>query len=242
MSLTIRRPSTKRRSNYTPMYKSLKPTYPGRIKGISGTNYMYNKRQMRQEVKYNDINYVGPLAPIGIMTSVLLDGVQQGTDYNQRIGRQINILSFELRYIFYNYQTLTNAGYPTLIRMMLVRDRQSNGAVYTPGTLLQNITTPTTQCLSATNINTKDRFHIYWDKLIELNPMGAPVAITPSGTFPAAIRADKYYRKFTRPIKVTYGGTAGTIGSINTNGLFLVILANDDPDCEIYGRIRFTDA
>jgi len=110
-------------------------------------------RNMFTELKYKDFSYFTQYAnTTGIF--VLLNGIGAGTGPDQRIGRKTQIRSIHV-----NLQCYSPANfYADTIRMMLVRDRQPNGEIFTASDLLENTTYPV---ISPRSMDSKERFVIY---------------------------------------------------------------------------------
>lgn len=138
----------------------------------------------------------------------LLNGVQQGSDYTERIGRKISMTS-----VFFRC-TVSLAASPNaasqVVRLMIVYDEQANNAA-AAGT---DILTPDTSVESLMNLSNRDRFKVLYDKIRLLSAQGVT-----DGNL-----GDKAY--FTKYIKmnlpVVFSGTGATIGAIQTGALYVL--------------------
>lgn len=154
----------------------------------------------------------------------LCNGVAQGTDYNQRIGRK-----FTMRSIYVRAATFTQgaAPLPDLARLMLVFDCQANGAALTITDVLTAVSTT-----AANNLNNRDRFKVIMDKVLANSPNG------PENVFRKTFRKGFW--------EVINSGTTNAIGSIQSGSLYFIYLG-DQPlgvnnvglNCTI--RVRFED-
>lgn len=202
---------------------------PPRTGGFFGTS----TKRGRMELKTIDSGQVvtNPLLTTG--TVVLLDGVATGTDFTNRIGRKVNLASVYLRGdISY---TATTADGGVAVRVMIVYDTQTNGAapVVTDILTASTVTAPN-------NLNNRDRFKTLMDKVFQL-PGAHFVAAALTVGSPQSKTVKKYKRL---NHEVIFGGTAATVGSIQTGGLFLVMIADTVGASFMVwdSRVRFEDA
>lgn len=155
---------------------------------------------------------------------VLCNGVTQGTDYNQRIGRK-----FTMRTLYVRAATYTQGAAPVadLVRLMLVFDCQANGAAPAITDILTAVSTT-----AANNLNNRDRFKVIMDKVLANSPNG------PENVF------RKVFKKgFWETIN---SGTTNAIGSIQSGSLYFVYIGDQVAsannvvlNCTI--RVRFED-
>jgi len=198
---------------------STQMAFPSGYKRPSGLTGLYNARASGVEVKFSDIA-IGPVTTLNTAASmVCLNGIATGTDYNQRIGREIVLRSNLTRINVVVGANNTN----TIVRCILFMDMQANGAVATVTQLLQ-----ATNVYSPLNLNNRDRFKVIWDKQYALN------STTNYNIF------EKWYAKIKK--SCTYTGTSDQISSISTGALYMLVYCNDDTTVvNYYNRLRFTD-
>lgn len=184
-----------------------------------------------KEYKFLDTNIsVAPYAANSTLT--LINGITQGTDYNQRIGRQIKMMNYFIRLTIAPQDTTTDTG---SYRIMLVYDLQANGVAPTPTEVLVSNTTT-----SHINLDNRDRFRVLMDISKTIGGYS-----TVSGQ--AAVPGPVYIKRFKkRPLDVQYSGTTNTIGSIASGSLYLLCIAsppiNQSISVEGNIRIRYTDS
>lgn len=165
----------------------------------------------------------------------LLNGIAQGSDYNQRIGRRINIRSILIRMFISNGST--PASQP--VRIILFHDAQTNGVDPTANDLLGSASAGGSSTTAVNNLSNRDRFRIMMDKIILLQTNGG----TTSGT------ADrKYLMKYKKcNLLTTYGGTGATVGAIISGAIYLLAVSQftlpstNAPTIITETRIRFLD-
>lgn len=168
-------------------------------------------------------------------TSVwLLNGVSQGSDYTNRIGRKITMTSVFFRCTS-SLATSPNAiSIP--VRIMIVYDEQTNGADPAGTDLLQ---TPA-NAMALTNLSNRDRFKILYDKIRTINTQG-----TTDGALADKLYLSKYIKM---SLPVIFNGTGNTSGAIQTGGLYMFFISNatagtpdNRPKATFSSRVRFID-
>jgi len=182
-------------------------------------------------------------AAFAVTTSInLLNGITQGTDSDQRIGRKCKFHSVYIR----GSMTNANAGSATpaaavipahQVRMILVWDGQPNAAA--PGiTDILVSDSPNSQL----NLNNRQRFKVLKDKVWTVGPAEVTTGGV-QGTGPVSFNV-KIFKKIMADTQ--YGGTANSIGSIQTGALWLVLTSNAAADAAsltpaLNCRVRYTD-
>lgn len=166
----------------------------------------------------------------GAVNCTLLNGVATGTDYTNRIGRTITMSSILIRFKFY-VNTSTNTG--DTIRIMLIYDTQTNGAIPTSTDVLQ-----TANYMEPVNLNNRDRFLVLRDKFI-----GMPAAVITPPLVAGSPREVpvKMYLKLNKD--TIYGGTTSGIASIQSGALYLLMISGGGFCNAVYNsRVRFYDS
>jgi len=190
---------------------------------------VYNRRG-RDELKFVDAISLGTPAVAGTVT--LLNGIAQGTDYNQRIGRKFMMKSIMYRFLVRIDPTAASVG--NLCRLLIVYDAQTNGALPAVTDILQ-----IGDVLSPMNLNNRDRFKIISDKWWNTGAYNVATGNITTGEF--CPQMDKFYKKMN--LEVQNSGTANTIGSISTGGVYAIVIADIATTvAELYCRIRYTDS
>jgi len=164
---------------------------------------------------------------------VLLNGVAQGDDINNRHGRRIQNKSVHIQGFLAAVDATT---VDSLCRLMVVYDKQPNGVALTIADVLTAVTA------SAFNkLDNRDRFVVLADKKI---PLGGTdnTATQAVGHSPGTI-AVNIHRRINLP--TTHIGTGATIASIGTGSIYMLTVGTAAPnaggkftlDC----RTRYTD-
>jgi len=177
-------------------------------------------RPLRSEKKFIDTQITYTAWNVSRSYILLINGVSTGTDYNNRVGRSVMMTSTYHRYF------ISDSTNIQMIRVMLVYDKQSNGAA-APGItdILQYA-----DANSPMNLNNRDRFVVISDKVVATSPNGTEIAFR------------KKYKKL-RTVTV-YGGTGAAATDIISGALYFVAFAfNNVATSTIsgYSRTRFLD-
>ncbi len=172
--------------------------YPRR--GLARKVNRLTKSVGMKERKFIDTQIVNTaMANTGTITQ--LTNIAQGLTDVTRIGNKITIVGLLLTYI-------QNSDISTNTRVMLVQDKQTNGAIYIAADLLQDATTQDI-IVSPKNADFKRRFRVYLDK---------------NHPFSVAGGATKFYKKFFKMnIPLRYDANVGDITDLQSSSLSLFV-------------------
>ena len=201
------------------------PRAPLATRGFYG---VYNRRG-RDELKFIDLAAnATPWTTAGVVG--ILNGVAQGTDFNQRIGRSTSMKSILFRF---NIEKTATDSEGCTCRCILFYDAQTNGVAPLVTDVLASAS-----YLSPMNLNNRDRFKILADCFMGTDAYdgGGPIV---AGTFTEQNKT--IFKKFN--LECQFSGTGATVGSISTGGIFALFIASENNTLayELYSRIRFTD-
>ncbi len=158
-------------------------------------------------------------------TIVQLTNIAQGDSTITRDGSNIKVLS-----IFWSYSVRQHAtACCTLVRVMLVHDRQTNQAIYTPGDLLSDITVGD-NIVSPRNLDNTSRFAVLYDKVHAYSDTGRLISF------------HQMYKKV--QIKMRYDANVGDITDLTQSSLSLLVMSNEstnEPTITFSCRLRFVD-
>lgn len=201
---------------------------PSATRGFFGT---YTKRG-REELKVVE-NALAQAATTNTGTLVLYNGVAQGSDFTNRIGRKVIVKSIHFKWALTPATVTDSIG--DIVRCMLVWDMQNNSA--TPA--VTDILT-TADILSGVNLNNRDRFKVLYDKRVVMNPASYTANVITGGN-PVTTYREKYIKCNYETI---FSGTGATSGSIATGALYLMFIDLNTTASTIthYARVRFSDA
>lgn len=205
---------------------------PLSTRGFTGPYGSIGRRPI-PEMKFTDITATSQ--PISNnWTIVLINGVAQGQDYNQRIGRQARMRSSLLNGIVYN-QTSTSNPQGTGIRICLIWDYQPNSGTTPVGTdifVSQSLIAPM-------NLNNRDRFKVLLDRRIQIGAFTITTGNITAGA-PQNVFISKYRKMYMETI---FSGVGATLGSIATGALYLCYIADvtSVTSWDYYTRVRYQD-
>ncbi len=175
------------------------------------------------EYKFRDTDS-GTLAPTLAGAILLLNGLAQGNDTDDRDGDQVEFTSIQIRF----QARADTAGDENMIRVMLIQDRQTNGALPDVSDVLQKVT-QFAILNSPLKLTNKFRFRVLYDRICEINDSGH------NGVFKSS------YKKLS--VKARYTGATNAITDINTNSIFSIVIGNTtDGAYNFFVRLRFTDS
>lgn len=170
----------------------------------------------------------------------VLNAIPQGTQIDQRVGNKIQISSIRVK-----ASLVITGSAPTFdgIRIMVVYDRNPNGAYPTISTILSDsgivegaMSTANTNFASSQNIAYKDRFLILRDQLLTIDPDCSNI-----------IRYDTFIK---RKLETNFKASSnpGVIGDVSTGAVYLIVF--DEYGCSstsnvsiqhVSCRIRYND-
>lgn len=205
--------------------RGMSATPSGRPIGAPTGNMTIVRAEYGPEMKFKDVQTNQAATTTG--ATQLLNGILQGVDVQQRVGRKCVIKQIYLR------GKVTLGGTPTTssARILLVYDKQPNNAALTPTDVLAAVGA-NTATVSANQLNNRDRFVTVWDKVKTVNVAGTAEVFW------------KCFKKVNLP--TIYSGTDDQIGSIASGALWLLIVGDiaagaTCPLTYTNVRIRFLD-
>lgn len=227
---------------YTPYKRVYKKKYtpkkriviPRRLKGYVQTSGFYGRyRGMTPEKKYLDTSFSGAYDSTGELAGAGLNLIPQGTTGTTRVGLKVNITSIHIN--GYAYSSTTSGS--DYVRMMLVLDKQCNGAYPAFSDIVQG------GVLTAfNNLSNSKRFVVMKDWKILLNTSGIATNFDSNTRAYASTFYKIKYDKICN-IPVFFDSTAGAITEIKSNNLIIIAqsLGDDLSGFTFTCRIRFVD-
>lgn len=203
----------------------------------------------RREIKYVDIAYnaitirAANIPPTG---QVLNIPVQGAAPYN-RIGSKVMNKSIRVR----GHVQQVATALPTIVRIIIIYDRQTNGATPSWATVIQSTTSNGTQgnaALDGINMDNRERFKMLADEQILLPAATFNAGVVTNASFPDTsgptnkLNFDRYIKLF--DLETHYKASAGAVGDIATGGIFLfAVMDGDDSSWEFLytARLRYDD-
>lgn len=183
---------------------------------LSSSRVMRDVQQLRSlinvERKFLDLQ----LAPTAIAGSgagnvVLMNGIAQGADYNQRNGNSIKMNSVHIE----GFLTLDASQANDCIKLSLILDRQPNGTIATFGDCYDLTTVPGSIALR--NSDTVDRYKVLKTKDVVLSTAGKTKVF-----FKFLYKFPNHGSKDSMDGHVKYNNTTAAVGSITSNALYFM--------------------
>lgn len=187
------------------------------------------------------------------LNAAIFNLLEEGASFYNRVGRRIKMKDVTIDASFGPTGTVGTQNVPEIIRVFVVYDKQSNGALPALSDILLDYNaggTTSTTMLSHLNLNNRDRFLILADERHVLPPVATTTG--PAYTYGSVPSTSKDWR-FTRHIKLRgleshYKASAGTIGDLATGSLFLFWISGygtsggvDQYELTVAGRMKFHD-
>ncbi len=164
--------------------------------------------------------------------------VPQGDTESERIGRKIQIKSLDVKgHLLLNAST-TSAATSTMVRMLVVQDKQTNGAVFTATDLLE-----ADNWISFNNLANSSRFRVLHSQEFQLVAKAGASVASPAVNFGEDVVPVHAHLDLDMPIEYDNSATSGVITSVRSNNLYICFIAVADLVSTFAGmaRIRFTD-
>lgn len=192
----------------------------------------------QQEIKFYDQQYLdNPIPSAGVIK--FIPGIGQGAGESSRIGRSVTLVHIDMKVLFFlnKVEKLANVPVPDHIRMMLIVDKQANGALPALTDILENAGSE----LSFLNLANSSRFTVLLDRLDTLNLSGLTSETT--DTLSSAYVYTNWTWGADVSIPMTFKTDLGIITDVTSNNLILLMIsaaARTGLNCCI--RLRFTES
>lgn len=174
-------------------------------------------------------------------TALSLAAIAQGDGESNRDGRQVRLVSLQMRG-YLSWAASDTTAFPTrgVVRILVVWDKQTNGAQLNAEDVLLDPTDTDHDLIAMRNLQYSQRFQVLKDFFVGKPPTtsGGDADSFATG---AATQEFNCYIKLPN-IPVTYSGTTAAIGSITDNSLHVIAITNSTntvPTLRYISRVRF---
>lgn len=184
----------------------------------------YLSRFVNTEEQYKDYQQT-LLAVSGTPHLLSICDIGQGDAVSDRQGDSIKVTKLQMKY----YIEQGGSATQTQIRIMLILDKQANGALPSVGDFLLDASVDD-QLVSLLNLDNKFRFIVLYDRLITLSSSGTRTI------------GGKVFKKMQTHIR--YSGTTNSTSNIQSNNYFLYIASNEtstNPSITYMLRVKYVD-
>lgn len=212
-------------------------------------------RSRKAEMKTIDVDETTINSTISTTaTFVLLNGTIEGASYQNRIGRKIAMESVRLTGQI--VPSGNGAGVSEYMRIMIIYDRQTNGAFPAITDVLETILdngTTTNTSYSGLNMNNAERFFVLMDQRVHIANNNVSTVINTSMNVQGIVDSSSFANidrfKKLKNLETHYkaaGIPNATVGDIATGGLYLVTFGNVASATSGYKlvastRVRYSD-
>lgn len=193
------------------------------------------------ETHYNDCTYnqvittggafltltcVSPTAaaPVNPTAITSLNLISQGTTQHQRIGNKMRIHAIRFRGVITLQPNISFSS--GMVRVLLVRDKQSNGTMPAVSDVLEPTAAATTDVYAFADMDNLDRFDIVKDKLFRVGESGYGVVGTSCAI---ATIPFKMSHKIRNPDyqEIVFSSTTGAQAEVRSNNYFVIVIASN---------------
>jgi len=224
------------------------PAKPAK-KRVKKSNVPANLRSFGTETKALD----NPEAVVAINATgsvTTLNLIRAGNSFFNRIGRRIELKNLTLSLQILPKATSTT---PEYARVIVVYDRQTNGAAPAVADILQTVDQAganTTTSFSGINLNNRDRFRIFVDERIVLPTQSFAAGVITNPGFVDPVKTTFNIKRFVKlrgeVTQYKADSAPAVVGDIATGGLFLLLLSTAAAGAEgwqtlVETRIRYND-
>ncbi len=192
----------------------------GRYKAPKRRKFVGRSYQ-EQELKFFDTTVNDAIVTNTGQVSVSLNLVPVGDTESTRIGRKIWVTSIWVRLEIFlpQQQNQADIGVGDQLRIILIQDKQTNGAA---ATVLNILETQVKE--SYRNLSNTERFRFIYDKNVVLNRRVAVTDGTNTSTSPTVVyHFEKYIRIPNVPVQ--FDGVSGAISEVRSNNFFLLFIS-----------------
>ncbi len=182
------------------------------------------KRLTNIEIKNFDVQQNG-VAVTQTPVIVQLSNIPIGDTTNSRDGSQCKMIGIDLNFLLTQNASATQ----TFCRVMLILDKQTNQAIYTPADLLEDVTAAD-NIIAPRNLDNLKRFTVLYDQIFTLDGDGHRTAVV-----------KKYISK---DLLLRYDASTPSIADLTQNSISLIQMATETTNTPVithFSRLRFVD-
>lgn len=218
----------------TPKFKAMEKAYYMGKKDAAKSANRRTGGYRSLELKYKDHNLADHILTENMSnaatnadpsSTVCLNCVDQGTGQSQRLGLRMRVKSIHVKCIV-RFQIAASLTPQDTIRLLLVLDKQTNGATLSATDVLNNISGTTHDICAHTNLENSSRFQILADKIVKDDNTNHYY----DGTTVARVKKAKVvhlYKSFGKRLLTTkFLSTGATTADIADNSIHLIAIAS----------------
>ncbi len=208
-------------------------------KGYDRTSGFYGRYSgSKAEFKFHDVDVDdADIASTGTIQTALLT-IPEGNGEEQRVGRRITIRSINWRYTVEKLAATASSATGTVVRIILVLDKQANGAAPGVTDILESA-----DFQSFNQLANKSRFRTLMDRTVDVNALSGGGNGT-AEDYGIARYSDTFFKQCNIPIEYDNSATTGVVTTIRSNNLVALLIteASNIAGFESKMRIRYSDS
>lgn len=176
----------------------------------------------------------------------LLNGIAEGTSFNNRVGRRVSLKSLQISGTLDDNTGGTPINDSLYVRMLVLYDRQNNGGTPALADILQDVDsagTTTTDAYSGINMNNSDRFKVLMDNRVfipndQTSAAGTNLEQGIAGYLPST--GETNIKRFIKlgGLETHYGTANANVAGCQTGAIWLVFVAAGSNMLQANLRIR----
>ncbi len=221
----VYRPPAKRRTAFSK--RAFRP-------GVDRTGGFYGRYSGRRgELKFHDVDLDDAVIASGIQITPSINLIAQGVTESTRVGRKCTVKSVNWHYNI-TMPDVGNAGAGEVVRVVLYKDKQANGATATATGLFES-----DDYQSFRNLANSGRFEVLMDRTHKLNYQSSAGNGTANDA-PLQEHTFSFYKACHIPLE--FDSTTGAITEIRSNNLGVALIAKTGSvGFASKFRLRFSD-
>ncbi len=183
------------------------------------------KRLINVEFKFHDVQLTVFSIPV-VPVITQLSNIAIGDTDNTRDGSQLKCLSLQISYLLQIHASASSS----VVRVLLVKDKQTNQAIYSATDLLSDVTA-SDGIVSPYNRDNRLRFTVLHDKTHVLTTAGAN-------------RTRVFGKKFRQDQVIRYDASAGDITDLTQSSYSIIFTSNEPtntPTVTLFSRLNYVD-
>ncbi len=196
----------------------------------------------RQEKKWHEfLDGLTTMSDEGTILATSLNIIPLGSGESGRIGRMVRLRSIHLRCTFVLPSSVAVGSQSDIGRLMVILDKQANGAAATVDQVLQ--TAATHHKDSFMNLENARRFQILADHFCTISN-ASTVDVSTVGIGGIVRKFWRFNKKVNLPIEYSVAMSPPiTISNVRSNNIFLLGISHSGlMQCRVLSRLRYTDS
>lgn len=199
----------------------------------------YRRYAPSTEKKFHDFNIDDAIiASAGWTVQAVMLTIPEGNGEQARVGRKITLTNINWRWNLRLPTSTTAASGSDVVRMVVVLDKQCNGALAPSTELFADDVFNTFNDLANTR-----RFRVLYDRMFTLNASGAGTSAGGVDLTGDTRVAGTWYKQVNIPIEYDSSVITGIIGTVRSNNLVMYTISlNNVCALDSRFRVRYIDA